>query len=123
MDRQGRRLPVTGLAVRQVRVDRRLTLVLDTGAQIVVAGPARLALPDSGPETVLAPAAQQVAAALALFGAETDSAVVRPDGRLVVEFAGGARLTVPPAQDASGASGASNGAAWSVLDADGNPLT
>ncbi|MEU6842304.1 DUF6188 family protein [Streptomyces sp. NPDC046716] len=103
MDRAGRRLPVTGLAVRQVQVDAHLTLVLDTGVRITVTAPATLGT------APLDPATQQVAPALALFGTETDAAVVHPGGRLVVEFADGSRLT------------ATEG--WSVTDEHGDPLT
>ncbi|MFJ4711941.1 DUF6188 family protein [Streptomyces sp. NPDC088785] len=103
LDRAGRRLPVAGLAVRQVRVDDHLTLVLETGARIVVTGPAALGT------APLDPATQRVAPALALVGAEPVAAVVHPGGRLVVEFTDGSRLT------------AAEG--WSVTDGQGAPLT
>ncbi|MER5945303.1 DUF6188 family protein [Streptomyces sp. NPDC001904] len=103
MDRAGRRLPVAGLTVCQVQVDAHLTLVLDTGARIVVTAPATLGT------APLDPAAQDVAPALALFGTETVAAVVHPGGRLSVEFSDGSRLTATEA--------------WSVTDEHGAPLT
>ncbi|WP_234018853.1 MULTISPECIES: DUF6188 family protein [unclassified Streptomyces] len=124
IDREGRRLPVTGLTVRQVRVDHRLTFLLgeaaaddahDAEALLVVAATARLEGAE-GPAATLVPGEQLVAPALALFGTVTTSAVARPDGHLVLEFSDGTRLTVAPDPGL-------DGRAWSVTDPRGNPLT
>lgn len=88
------RLPLAGLAVSQLRVDHQLCLRLGEDAWISVEADAALEEEGGGPATPLAPEQQAVAAALGLFGMTVIDVTAFKDGRLVVEFDKGARLTV-----------------------------
>ena len=93
-------LPYHDLRVTQLRLDAQLTLVLDETGEITVSTPALLVpgpAPGSWPSPVrIAPHRQEVAGALALFGARVVAAVAFKDGRLRLLFDGGSQLHVPP---------------------------
>jgi hypothetical protein len=93
-------LPYRGMQVLQVRVSYQLTLLLDSGAEVELESEALLThgpLSAPGAEPVrLVPERQEVAPALALFGAEVLSAVVFKSGALRLVFNSGSRLNVKP---------------------------
>ncbi|MGB8939686.1 MAG: DUF6188 family protein [Streptomyces sp.] len=111
----GWRLPFGGLEVSQLRIDHTLTLRLGPDAWITIETPAHLkrageTLPSTASPTHIDPGTQNVGPALALFGASLVSALAFDDGRLVLDFAGGARLLAGPDPDYE---------AWNVGDAEG----
>ncbi|SEG76357.1 hypothetical protein SAMN05216223_11080 [Actinacidiphila yanglinensis] len=90
-------LDLRGLGVVRIRVDFRLTLVLDAGWEIVLEGSTRLSSGSvrADPGVVLAPESQDVAAALSLFGATVLSLVAFKSGSLRAVFDNGTRLRCP----------------------------
>jgi hypothetical protein len=92
-------LPYRGMRVTQIRIDQSLTFVLDGRACIVVGCPAMLTHGSArapGVQPVfLNPGQQDVAPALALFGATVHSRVAFKNGTLRV-VCGGIHLTVRP---------------------------
>ncbi|WP_329091388.1 DUF6188 family protein [Streptosporangium sp. NBC_01469] len=93
-------LPYRGMQVVQVRVSYQLTLLLDGDAQVNIESTATLTsgpLSASGEKPVqLAPERQEVAPALALFGATVVSSVAFKSGALRVVFDTGTHLNVKP---------------------------
>lgn len=84
-------LNLRGKSVVRISIDVRLTLVLDTGWEVVLEA---LARPSTGPLRTspglpLTPESQDVAAALPLFGAKVLSAVVFKSGALRMVFDSG----------------------------------
>ncbi|MFF3440815.1 DUF6188 family protein [Streptosporangium sp. NPDC002721] len=107
-------LPYRGMQVVQVRVSYQLTLLLDGDAHVniettatLTSGP--LSAPDAKP-VQLAPERQEVAPALALFGATIVSSVAFKSGALRLVFDTGTHLTVKPD---------SHYEAWSTCGPDG----
>ncbi|MFD9797155.1 DUF6188 family protein [Streptomyces sp. NPDC059070] len=88
------RLPLNGLPVSQLRVDHQLGLRLGEDAWISVETAAMVEDAGGGPALRLVPEQQEVAAALRLFGKAVAEATAFKDGRLLVEFDTGTRLTV-----------------------------
>ncbi|MEU3167273.1 DUF6188 family protein [Streptosporangium sp. NPDC006930] len=93
-------LPYRGMRVVQVQVSYQLTLLLDGDAQVTIESTATLtsgslSAPDAEP-VQLAPERQEVAPALALFGATLVSAVAFKSGALRLVFDTGTHLTVKP---------------------------
>ncbi|MEU1077227.1 MULTISPECIES: DUF6188 family protein [unclassified Streptomyces] len=88
------RFPLAGLTVTQVRVDHQLGLRLGEDAEINVETDAAMDHRDGGPTTPLVPERQEVAAALGLIGRAVTEVTALKDGRLLVEFDQGTRLTV-----------------------------
>ncbi len=91
-------LPYRRMQVVQIRVSYQLTLLLDSGAQLVVETEDLLtdgaaAGPNAEPAH-LVPARQEVTPALALFGTEILSAVAFKSGSLRLVFSTGAHLSV-----------------------------
>jgi Family of unknown function (DUF6188) len=92
-------LNLRDLRVTRISIDFRLTLTLDVGWEVVLEGPALLSdgsvHTDPDPGMRLTPRAQDVAAALQLFGAGILSAVAFKTGSLRVVFDTGAHLNCP----------------------------
>ncbi|MEU4829910.1 DUF6188 family protein [Streptosporangium sp. NPDC023615] len=93
-------LPYRGMQVVQVRVSHQLTLLLDGDAQVDIESTATLTTgpltaPDAEP-LQLAPERQEVAPALALFGATIVSSVAFKSGALRLVFDTGTHLNVKP---------------------------
>ncbi|MBG0827648.1 hypothetical protein HS041_07715 [Planomonospora sp. ID67723] len=93
-------LPYRGMQVIQVRVSHQLTLLLDGDAQVDIESTATLtrgslSAPDAEPVR-LAPERQEVAPALALFGATLLSSVAFKSGALRLVFGTGMHLNVEP---------------------------
>ncbi|WP_344744083.1 DUF6188 family protein, partial [Streptosporangium vulgare] len=93
-------LPYRGMQVVQVWVSYQLTLLLDGDAQVSIASTATLtggplSAPDAKP-VQLVPERQEVAPALALFGATLVSSVVFKSGALRLVFDTGTHLNVTP---------------------------
>jgi hypothetical protein len=89
-------MPYRGMRVIEIRVSYQLTLLLDGGAQVVLEAETVL---QRAPEVVtshLAPERQEVAPALALFGATVLSSVAFKSGALRLVFDSGMRLVVKP---------------------------
>ncbi|PKV82658.1 hypothetical protein BX283_0099 [Streptomyces sp. TLI_146] len=80
-------------------MDYQLGLRLGEGAEIIVEADAVMEHGGAGPMRPLVPERQEVAAALGLFGRVVTGAIAFKDGRLLVEFDQGARLTVAAAAD------------------------
>jgi hypothetical protein len=93
-------LPYRGMQVTQIRVSHQLTLVLDGGAQVDLEAEAVLSEGSLRASDVvtsrLAPERQEVAPALALFGATLLSSVAFKSGTLRLVFDSGMRLNVKP---------------------------
>lgn len=90
-------LSFRGLRVTKISVDYRLMLTLDSGWEVALEGPAYLSagsLP-ANERLELFPQAQDVAAALRLFGTEVLSAVAFKSGALRMVFSSGAHLNCP----------------------------
>lgn len=102
-------LPCRGLKISQIRVDYALTFLLEGQASVVIQGDAMLAdRPGRAPEAQavkLHPGRQDVAAALALFGATVNSGVAFKAGTLRLVL-GHFQLTVDPDPDCE---------AWNVV--------
>jgi hypothetical protein len=90
-------LDLCGLSVARINVDFRLTLALDAGWEVVLEGPTRLSSGSvhADPGVLLAPASQDVAAAIPLFGATVLSLVAFKAGGLRMVFDDGTHLTCP----------------------------
>jgi hypothetical protein len=93
-------LPYRGMQVVQVRVSYQLTLLLDGDVQVDIESTATLTsgplgAPDAKP-VLLAPERQEVAPALALFGATLLSSVAFTSGALRLGFDIGTHLNVKP---------------------------
>jgi Family of unknown function (DUF6188) len=93
-------LPYRGMQVVQVRVSYQLTLLLDGDVQVNIESTATLtsgplSAPDAKP-VQLAPERQEVAPALALFGATIVSPVAFKSGALRLVFDTGTHLNVKP---------------------------
>ncbi|MEU4404140.1 DUF6188 family protein [Streptosporangium sp. NPDC023963] len=93
-------LPYRGIQVVQVRVSYQLTLLLDGDAAVNIETTATLtngslSAPDAEP-VQLAPERQEVAPALALFGATVVSSVAFKSGALRLVFDTGTHLNVKP---------------------------
>ncbi|WP_406376133.1 DUF6188 family protein [Streptomyces sp. NBC_00647] len=89
-------LGLRGLPVAKISVDYRLSLLLGTDAWVVLEGPCRLSQGAAGGDDrreMLDPQQQDVAAALALFGAKVVSAVAFKTGSLRLVFDNGLHLT------------------------------
>ncbi|MGW3498953.1 DUF6188 family protein [Streptomyces sp. NPDC001020] len=88
-------LSLRGLSVVRISIDFRLTLVLDTGWEVVLEAPAQLSAGSlrTNPGLPLRPESQDVAAALPLFGAKVLSAVAFKSGALRMVFDSGTHLT------------------------------
>lgn len=93
-------LPYREMQVIHVRVSYQLTLLLDSGAHVDIGAEAMLSRgPLSAPGATmdrLVPARQEVAPALALFGATVLSSVAFKSGALRLVFDTGAHLNVKP---------------------------
>ncbi|MFJ2034316.1 DUF6188 family protein [Streptosporangium sp. NPDC087985] len=93
-------LPCRGMQVIQVQVSYQLTLLLDSGAHVDMEAEAMLSHgPLSAPDATmdrLVPERQEVAPALALFGATVLSSVAFKSGALGLVFDIGAHLSVKP---------------------------
>lgn len=89
-----------GMQVVQIRVSHQLTLLLDSGAQVDVESEAVLSNGLLGAPGVamkrLVPEHQEVAPALALFGAKVLSSVAFKSGALRLVFHTGKHLSVSP---------------------------
>ncbi|MFZ3498629.1 DUF6188 family protein [Streptomyces sp. 5.8] len=90
-------LNLRGLPVTKIVVDFRLTLVLDSAWEVTLEGPVSLSHGSirTNPPSVLDPQTQDVAAALALFGADIRSAVAFKSGALRLVFGTGTHLNCP----------------------------
>ncbi|MEV8321518.1 DUF6188 family protein [Streptomyces sp. NPDC059900] len=89
-------LGLRGLGVTRITVDYQLSLLLEAGAEVVLEGPCRLSQEPSAGERrdqMLDPDRQDVAAALALFGAHVVSAVAFKRGTLQLAFDNGTELS------------------------------
>jgi hypothetical protein len=102
MDEQPDRwlLPYRHKRVEQIRVDYRLSLVLDDDAEVAIGGSATLThgprtAPDAEP-VLLTPESADVGAALALLHTEVLSAVAFKSGGLRLVFSNAMQLTVEP---------------------------
>lgn len=90
-------LSFRGLRVTKIIVDYRLTLTLDSDWEVALEGPVYLSagsLP-ANEHLELPPQAQDVAAALRLFGTEVLSAVAFKSGALRMMLSAGAHLNCP----------------------------
>ncbi|MEU9858078.1 DUF6188 family protein [Streptomyces sp. NPDC047974] len=87
-----------GTSVTQVTVDFRLVLGLDSLGEVTLEAPVDLSddTPHTNPSVLLNPESQDVAAALALFGAKALSAVAFKSGTLRLVFDTGHHLTCSP---------------------------
>ncbi|MCL8015900.1 DUF6188 family protein [Streptomyces sp. AS02] len=88
-------LGLRGLAVTRISVDYQLSLLLGSDCWVVLEGPCLLShgsVAGSGPQTMLVPERQDVAAALALFGAKVVSAVAFKTGSVRLVFDNGLHL-------------------------------
>ncbi|MFF1401251.1 DUF6188 family protein [Streptomyces sp. NPDC058287] len=88
-------LGLRGLAVTQISVDFQLTLLLGSEASVILECPFRLGPGSASNENLqvmLDPGRQDVAAALALFGAKVLSAVAFKTGSLRLVFDSGLHL-------------------------------
>ncbi|WP_032918162.1 DUF6188 family protein [Streptomyces rimosus] len=88
-------LGLRGLTVTKICVDHQLSFLMGTDFRVVLEGPCRLshgAAGGKGPHAVLVPERQDVADALALFGAEVVSAVAFKTGSLRLVFDNGLHL-------------------------------
>lgn len=96
-------LPLRGFHVIQVRVSCQLTLVLEHGAEVELETEAILSdRPLGAPDVTaarLVPERQDVAPALALFGAKVVSSVVFKTGGMRLAFDTGSHLNVKPHPD------------------------
>lgn len=84
-----------GLEVTRISVDYQLSLLLGSDAWVVLEGRCRLSqgpAAGDGPQEMLDPGQQDVAAALALFGARVVSAVAFKAGSLRMVFDNGLHL-------------------------------
>ncbi|WP_159393318.1 DUF6188 family protein [Streptomyces rimosus] len=89
-------LGLRGLDVTKTSVDYQLSLLLGSDALVVLEGPCRLSQGPAvrdGPQEMLDPGQQDVAAALALFGAKAVSAVAFKTGSLRMAFDNGLHLS------------------------------
>lgn len=92
-------LGLRGLDVTKISVDHQLSLLLGSDAWVVLEGPCRLSQGPAvgdGPQEMLDPGQQDVAAALALFGAKVVSAVAFKTGSLRMVFDNGLHLGCRP---------------------------
>ncbi|MBB4913351.1 DUF6188 family protein [Streptosporangium saharense] len=91
-------LPYRGMHVIQVRLDRQLTLLLNSGAYVDIGGEAMLSHgPLSAPDATtvrLVPERREIAPVLTLFGAMVLSSVAFKSGALRLVFSTGAHLNV-----------------------------
>lgn len=88
-------LGLRGLTVTKISVDYQLSFLLESDAWVVLEGPCRLAQGSAAgdvPQEMLDPQRQDVAAALALFGAKVMSAVAFKTGSLRLVFDNGLHL-------------------------------
>lgn len=89
-------LGLQGLDVTKISVDHQLALLLGSDAWVVLESPCQLSqgpAAGDGPQEVLDPGRQDVAAALALFGAKVVSAVAFKAGSLQMVFDNGLHLS------------------------------
>lgn len=89
-------LGLRGLNVTRIIIDDQLSLLLGSDALVVLEGPCRLSqgpAAGDGPQKMLDPGRQDVAAAVALFGAEVVSAVAFKAGSLRMVFDNGLHLS------------------------------
>ncbi|MFJ3307332.1 DUF6188 family protein [Streptomyces sp. NPDC086549] len=88
-------LNLRGLRVTKISVDFRLVLVLDSDWEVALEAPVGLSrgTGHASPSVILKPESQDVAAALALFGAKVLSAVAFKSGTLRLVFDTGHHLT------------------------------
>ncbi|MER5466838.1 DUF6188 family protein [Streptomyces sp. NPDC002668] len=88
-------LNLRGMSVAKIIVDFRLVLVLDTDWEVALEAPVSLShgTVHASPSVLLNPESQDVAAALALFGAKVLSAVAFKSGTLRLVFDTGHHLT------------------------------
>ncbi|MFI1395912.1 DUF6188 family protein [Streptomyces sp. NPDC020681] len=88
-------LGLRDLTVTKISVDHQLSLLLGSDACVVLECPCQLSQESAakgGPQEMLDPARQDVAAALALFGAKVVSAVAFKTGTLRLAFDNGLQL-------------------------------
>ncbi|MGW1710615.1 DUF6188 family protein [Streptomyces sp. NPDC002206] len=87
-------LSLRGMSVTKISVDFRLVLVLDSDWEIALEAPVNLShgTVHANPSVLLKPESQDVAAALALFGAKVLSAVAFKSGTLRLVFDTGHHL-------------------------------
>ncbi|WJV47903.1 DUF6188 family protein [Streptomyces flavofungini] len=88
-------LGLRGLVVTKISVDYQLSLLLGSDAWVVLEGPCRLSQGPAardGRQEMMDPGQQDVAAALALFGAKILSAVAFKTGTLRLVFDNGLHL-------------------------------
>lgn len=88
-------LGLRGLAVTKISVDYQLSLLLGSVSWVVLEGPCGLSQGSAGkdhPQEMLDPGRQDIAAALALFGAKVMSAVAFKTGSLLLVFDNGLHL-------------------------------
>ncbi|MFI1684159.1 DUF6188 family protein [Streptomyces sp. NPDC020794] len=88
-------LNLRGMSVTKISVDFRLVLILDSGWEVALEAPVSLSrgTAHTGPSVLLKPESQDVAPALALFGAKVLSAVAFKSGTLRLVFDTGHHLT------------------------------
>ncbi|MDF3147701.1 MULTISPECIES: DUF6188 family protein [unclassified Streptomyces] len=88
-------LNLRGMRVTKISVDCRLVLALDSDWEIALEAPVNLAdgTVHANPSVLLEPESQDVAAALALFGAKVLSAIAFRSGTLRLVFDTGHHLT------------------------------
>ncbi|MFJ6568008.1 DUF6188 family protein [Streptomyces sp. NPDC091292] len=92
-------LNLRGMSVTKISVDFRLALLLDSDWEVAWEAPVSLSHGTDhadGPPVLLKPESQDVAAALALFGAHVVSAIAFKSGTLRLVFDTGHHLTCPP---------------------------
>jgi hypothetical protein len=116
-------LPLRGLSVTQINIDFRLTLVLESGWEVSLEGPAQLSTGPLhlGSALPLLPERQEVAPALALFGTSVLSSVAFRSGALRMVFDTGAHLNcaADPSFEAWQATGPHG---WRFVSAPGGDL-
>ncbi|MBQ0967477.1 hypothetical protein KBY91_31765 [Streptomyces sp. RK23] len=92
-------LNLCGMSVTKISVDFRLVLALDSDWEVALEAAVNLShgTAHANPSVLLNPESQDVAAALALFGAKVLSAVAFKSGTLRLVFDTGHHLTCSPA--------------------------
>ncbi|MER5386055.1 DUF6188 family protein [Streptomyces sp. NPDC002688] len=88
-------LNLRGMSVTKISVDYRLVLALDSDWEVALEAPVNLShgIVHANPSLLLKPESQDVAAALALFGANVLSAVAFKSGTLRIVFDTGHHLS------------------------------
>lgn len=88
-------LPLSGATVSQIRIDYRLGVLFDSGAELSIGGVATLR--SSGPSVAIEPERRvNVLAAIDLLWDSVVRADASPEGQLSIEFSKGRTLVIDP---------------------------